>query len=92
MSEIQEYLEEITFLENNKAALDKIKMEKEAALAQSNAPETFGKPQENADQFQTISPVKKKRPLSEITKPDTPEVIEKEQNEKTRKLELEKEN
>ena len=29
--EIQEYLEEITFLENNKAALDKIKMEKEAA-------------------------------------------------------------
>ena len=76
-------MEEITFIENNKAALDKIKMEKEAAEAVSNVPESFGKPQANADQFQTIMVVKKKkRPLNEITKLDNIETIEPELNQK----------
>jgi hypothetical protein len=80
-------LEEITFLENNRAALDKIKMEKEAAEAKSNVPDSFGKPQENADQFQTIMVVKKKkRTLEEITKPEIIEAIEPEVAEKQRKL------
>ena len=42
---MQDYVDEVAFIEKNQSALDKIQMEKEAAAAKgSDVPEGFGKP------------------------------------------------
>ena len=60
--EIQEYIDEIAFLEANKEALKKEQEAKELAKkADPNNPDGFGKPQANADQFRTTGFTLKKK-------------------------------
>ena len=63
--EIQEYIDEIAYLEANKEALKKEQEAKELAKQNANneVPEGFGKPQANAEQFKEVSfTLKKKTP------------------------------
>jgi len=57
MLEVQEYMEEIEFLRKNRAELDleRANAQKAAQEKGSDVPEGFGKPQPNADQFQTAT-------------------------------------
>ena len=70
--EIQEYIDEIAFLEANKEALKKEQEAKELAKkADPNNPDGFGKPQANADQFRTTGFTLKKKPAPADAKDDS---------------------
>ena len=64
--EIQEYIDEIAYLEANKEALKKEQEAKERAkqaAGVTEVPAGFGKPQANADQFKEVTfTLKKKTP------------------------------
>ena len=63
--EIQEYIDEIAYLEANKEALQKEQEAKERAKKESgtDVPAGFGKPQANAEQFKDVGfTLKKKTP------------------------------
>ena len=71
MLEVQEYIQEIEYNKANHAELEKerneAKRKADEKASESNVPEGFGKPQPNADQFQTVSfTVKKKRTHQEM--------------------------
>ena len=68
MVQVQEYIEDIRYYEQNKELFDKEIDKKDAQKAkeESNVPEGFGKPQPNADQFKTVGfTLKKKRTYQE---------------------------
>ena len=69
--EIQEYIDEIAYLEANKEALKKEQEAKERAKqADTDVPEGFGKPMANADQFKNVSFALKKKTTPATDKKD----------------------
>ena len=58
MVDVQEYIQEIEYTRQNQAVIEKEKAEAKKIQEKNqgdDVPEGFGKPQANADQFQTVS-------------------------------------
>ena len=80
IAEIQQYREEVQFMEQNKKLLEKAKEKKEEEV---HVTEAFSKAPENAADFKPVTFTLKKRVISEITKDQNDE---KKQDESSQKI------